>query len=114
MAEQIKTNRPYPIQLRLRDGHSATIRVMEPEDADKIIEFAKDLPADDLLFLRTDITDRNAVNSWVDGIKNGNTLTLLAEVDGELAPSATVHLAQARWPLRVGEILIIPSSRFRG
>ena len=75
MAEQIKTNRPYPIQLRLRDGHSATIRVMEPQDADKIIEFAKDLPADDLLFLRTDITDRNVVNSWGDAIKNGNTIT---------------------------------------
>ena len=44
MAEQIKTNRPYPIQLKLRDGRSAVIRVMEPRDLDKIVEFAKDLP----------------------------------------------------------------------
>ena len=27
MSEQIKTNRPYPIQLKLRDGHNAVIRV---------------------------------------------------------------------------------------
>src|SRR5208283_3681773 len=32
MSEQIKTNRPYPIQLKLRDGHNAVIRVMEPGD----------------------------------------------------------------------------------
>ncbi len=114
MAEQIKTNRPYPIQLRLRDGRSATIRVMEPDDLDKIVEFAKDLPADDLLFLRTDITDRSAVQQWIDNIRNGHTITLLAEVDGELAAYASVHLDQARWTRRVGEIRVMTSSRYRG
>ncbi len=114
MAEQIKTNRPYPIQLKLRDGRSAVIRVMEPRDLDKIIEFAKDLPADDLLFLRTDITDRNQVKSWVDNIKAGHTITLLAEIEDELAAYASVHLDQARWTRRVGEIRVMTSSRFRG
>jgi L-amino acid N-acyltransferase YncA len=114
MAEQIKTNRPYPIQLKLRDGHSATIRLMEPDDLDEIVDFAKGLPADDLLFLRTDITDRHVVKAWVDAIKNGHTITLLAEVDGELAAYASVHLDQARWTRRVGEIRIITSSRYRG
>lgn len=114
MAEQIKTNRPYPMQLKLRDGRSATIRIMGPADLDKIVEFAKDLPADDLLFLRTDITDRNAVKIWVDNIKNGHTITLLAEIDGELAAYASVHLEQARWTRRVGEIRVMTSSRYRG
>ena len=114
MAEQIKTNRPYPTQLKLRDGRSAVIRVMEPGDLDKIVEFAKDLPADDLLFLRTDITDRNQVKSWIDNIKAGITITLLAEIDTELAAYASVHLDQARWTRRVGEIRVMTSSRFRG
>ena len=114
MAEQIKTNRPYPIQVQLRDGRSAPIRVMQPADLDQIVEFAKQLPADDLLFLRTDITDRNVVKQWIDNIKNGHTITLLAEIDGELAAYASVHLDQARWTRRVGEIRIITSPRFRG
>lgn len=114
MAEQIKTNRPYPIQVKLRDGRSATIRLMEPGDLDAIIEFAKSLPADDLLFLRTDITDRNVVKQWVDAIRNGHTITLLAEIDGEMAAYASVHLEQARWTRRVGEIRINTSPRFRG
>jgi RimJ/RimL family protein N-acetyltransferase len=114
MAEQIKSNRPYPIQLKLRDGHSATIRLMQPDDLDKIVDFARSLPADDLLFLRTDITDRHVVKQWVDNIKNGHTITLLAEVDGELAAYASVHLDQARWTRHIGEIRVITSSRFRG
>ena len=114
MSEQIKPNRPYPIQLKLRDGRQASIRVMDPNDLDKIVEFAKDLPADDLLFLRTDITDRNVVKQWVDNIRHGNTITLLAEIDGDIAAYASVHLDQARWTRRVGEIRIITSSRYRG
>jgi L-amino acid N-acyltransferase YncA len=113
MAEQIKPNRPYPIQIKLRDGKSAAIRLMEPKDVDQIVEFAKTLPADDLLFLRTDITDRAVVKQWADAIKNGHTITLLAEVDGDLAAYASVHLEQARWTRRVGEIRIITSSRYR-
>ena len=114
MSEQIKTNRPYPTQIKLRDGHSATIRLMEPDDLDKIIDFAKELPTDDLLFLRTDITDRNVVKQWIDNIRHGHTITLLAEVDNDLAAYASVHLEQARWTRRVGEIRIITSSRYRG
>lgn len=114
MSEQIKTNRPYPTQIKLRDGHSVTIRLMEPTDVDKIVEFAKDLPADDLLFLRTDITDRNMVKNWVDNIKHGHTITLMAEIDDELAAYASVHLEQARWTRRVGEIRVMTSSRYRG
>jgi len=113
MAEQIKTNRPYPIQVKLRDGRGASIRVMEPSDLDTIVKFAKELPADDLLFLRTDITDRNVVKQWIDNIKNGNTITLLAEIDGELAAYASVHLDQARWTRHIGEIRVITSSRYR-
>ena len=114
MAEQIKPNRPYPIQIKLRDGKTASLRLMEPKDVDKIIEFAKNLPADDLLFLRTDITDRAVVKQWADAIRAGQTLTLLAEVDDELAAYGSVHLEQARWTRRVGEIRIITSSSFRG
>ncbi|MGA7870263.1 MAG: GNAT family N-acetyltransferase [Candidatus Binatus sp.] len=114
MPEQIKTNRPYPIQIKLRDGHTAVIRVMEPDDLDKVLEFAKDLPADDLLFLRLDITDRKVVQQWVDNIRDGHTITLLAEIDGDLAAYASVHLDQARWTRRVGEIRIMTASRYRG
>ena len=114
MTEQIKTNRPYPIQLKLRDGRSAAIRVMESSDLDRIIDFARNLPSDDLLFLRTDITDRNVVQQWVDNIKHGNTITLLAEVDGELAAYASVHLDQARWTRRVGEIRVQVGASYRG
>ena len=114
MAEQIKTNRPYPIQLKLRDGRSAVIRVMEPRR-----------PRQDRRICQGPARRRppvpphryhrpRSVKSWVDNIKDGHTITLLAEIDDELAAYASVHLDQARWTRRVGELRVMTSSRFRG
>ena len=114
MAEQIKTNRPYPTQVKLQGDRAVKLRLMEANDLEKMLAFAANLPADDLLFLRTDITDRNVVKQWIDNIKHGHTVTLLAEIDGEIAAYASVHMDQARWTRRVGEIRINASSRFRG
>jgi ribosomal protein S18 acetylase RimI-like enzyme len=104
----------YPIKVKLRDGREATVRIMEPSDRDAILKFAAKLPGDDLLFLRTDITDKEVIKGWVDNVKSGNTVTLLAEIDGDLAAYASVHVDSARWTRRVGEIRVLASPRARG
>ncbi len=114
MAHKGRNGHPFPIKFKLRDGRDATIRLMEASDKDAIVKFASSLPADDLLFLRTDITDKDVVKQWIDNIKAGHTVTLLAEVDGAIAAYASVHLDQARWTRRVGEIRINASPKFRG
>ncbi len=52
------SHEPFPKQIKLSDGTEVTIRRMEPDDQEKILAFAAKLPEQDLLFLRTDITDR--------------------------------------------------------
>jgi L-amino acid N-acyltransferase YncA len=114
MANKGNSHEAFPKQVKLSDGTEVTIRLMEPQDQDKILTFASRLPEEDLLFLRTDITDRQVVKQWADNIKQGHTVTLLAEVGGEVAAYASVHLEQARWTRRVGEIRVNGSQRFRG
>ncbi len=104
----------YPKQIKLSDGTEITVRRMVPEDQEKILGFAAQLPEEDLLFLRTDITDPQVVKQWADNVKRGHTVTLLAELNGEVAGYASVHLEQARWTRRVGEIRIIAGRQLRG
>ena len=94
----------YARELKLSDGRHVSLRLMEATDKQKILSFAQSLPPDDLLFLRTDITEPSLVNEWVGNLEKGTTITLLAEVDGKLAGYASLHLDQARWTRRVGEI----------
>ncbi len=52
---------------------------MTPADSHRIVTFARSLPEDDLLFLRTDITKAFVVMLWGQNIKAGLTVTVLAE-----------------------------------
>jgi L-amino acid N-acyltransferase YncA len=86
---------------------------MTASDADRIMAFARALPADDLLFLRTDITDPGVVAQWVRNLGAGRTITVLAEADGDLAGYASLHYSEINWQRHLGEIRLQAGSRFR-
>ncbi len=74
--------REYPRAIRLKDGTQMTLRLMTPADAGAIASFARSLPEDDLLFLRMDITDPEAVAHWMRNLEAGLTTTVIAETGG--------------------------------
>lgn len=114
MAERGNSLDPNPKQVKLADGTEVTIRPMDPKDQDEILKFSSEIPEEDLLFLRNDITDPAVVKEWAENLKSGRTVTLLAEIGGELVAYASIHMAQARWMRRVGEIRLNALPRWRG
>jgi len=108
-----KTEREYPRSVTLRDKTAAAFRLMTRKDADALLAFACELPADDLLFLRTDITDPDVIDQWVRDLKEGRTVTVLADVNGEIAGYASLHHNAVTWQRHVGEIRIQVGSRYR-
>jgi L-amino acid N-acyltransferase YncA len=100
-----------PQFLRLKPGgapqmRQIPLRLMGTEDKAKILQFARGLPEEDLLFLRTDITDPATVDDWIKDIEQGTTVTLLAEPDAALAGYASLHVNPLRWTRKIGEISI--------
>jgi len=73
-------------------------------DKSKILKFADGLPDEDLLFLRSDISDPAAVDDWIKDIERGTTVTLLAEPEDVLAGYASLHVNPLRWTHKIGEI----------
>jgi L-amino acid N-acyltransferase YncA len=104
----------YARELKLSDGRRVSLRLMEAADKQRVLSFARSLPPDDLLFLRTDITEPALVDEWIGNLEKGTTVTVLADVDGELAGYASLHLEQARWTRRVGEIRVQVAVAYRG
>jgi L-amino acid N-acyltransferase YncA len=104
----------YPKQIQLPDGQQITLRMMEAGDRNRVLRFARSLPPDDLLFLRTDITEPAIVDAWIAALQAGTTVTVLADAPQELAGYASLHLEQARWTRRVGEIRVQVEPAFRG
>ena len=104
----------YPREITVGDDRTVTVRLMGKSDRDRIVEFARSLPADDLLFLRRDITDPKVVDEWVRDIERGRTVTVLAEKDGELLAYASLLLHETFWGRHMGEIRVLVRPDYRG
>jgi L-amino acid N-acyltransferase YncA len=105
----------YPKRVTLSDGRVAEIRPMQRADRDRVLEFARALPEEDLLFLRVDLTQADVVDQWIRDLESGGSTSLLAILpDGALGGYATVHRNPARWTRRVGEIRVNVARSARG
>jgi RimJ/RimL family protein N-acetyltransferase len=103
----------YPWTTTLKDKR-ITLRLMQPDDRDRLMEFAKSLPEDDLLFLVVDITRPEALDQWVHNINAGLIKTVLAEADGKLIGHGTLSHNALQWTRHLGEIVLLLSPDFRG
>ena len=104
----------YPRKVPLRGDYSAQLRLMNAGDGDGMLAFARALPADDLLFLRSNITEPAAVDGWLANIADGRTITVLGLTSDEITGYASVHLNQAEWMRHVGEIRLLTGTTLRG
>jgi L-amino acid N-acyltransferase YncA len=112
--KNIEASLIYPREARLRNGQVVSLRLMNEGDQQRLLNFARSLPPDDLLFLRTDITDPAIIDAWVQNIAEGRSVTVLADLDARVAGYASIHTEGARWTRRVGEIRVQVGADYRG
>ena len=113
-ARPAEIRRSYPRSVTLNDGSSLRLRPMVPGDIHRVLAFARSLPADDLMFLRVDITRMIVVMQWAEKIKAGLTVTLLAEKDREVVGYASLHHDQVSWQRHLGDLRIQVGPEYRG
>jgi RimJ/RimL family protein N-acetyltransferase len=113
MAREADPLERYPQRIALTDGTKVEVRAMTPDDGPRILAFASALPDEDLLFLRVDITEPAGVEEWIDNLRNGLSVSLLALEGEAVVGYASVHRNPARWTRRVGELRVNVGPRFR-
>jgi L-amino acid N-acyltransferase YncA len=115
MAKQSASKRKYPWTTDIK-GAKVTLRLMKPEDKDALLEFAQSLPEDDLLFLAIDITQSEAVDTWLRHIEAGHLHTILVEADNKLVGHGSLLHEEQVWTRHLGGmiLLICPEMRGRG
>jgi len=113
-AHELEASLIYPREVSLRNGHNVSLRLMEAGDRQNLLNFARSLPPDDLLFLRTDITEPKTIEAWINNIEEGTTITVIAELNGGVAGYASLHTDGARWTRLVGEVRVQVGVDHRG
>lgn len=105
--------RTYPTT-RKAGNKDVTLRLMTGADKAGILAFARGLPEHDLLFLRRDITQEDAVDDWVREMNSGEIMTILAIHGSDVVGYATVHRSLLRWTAHVAELRVMVGESMRG
>jgi RimJ/RimL family protein N-acetyltransferase len=113
MAKESATKRKYPWKTKI-DGAEYTLRLMTAEDKAAMLEFARSLPEDDLLFLAIDITEERAVDDWIRRLKDENLHTILVEKNGRLVGHGSLLHEEQVWTRHLGGMILLLSPEVRG
>lgn len=103
---------PHSEQLQ---GYTVEYRLMTPDDRDKLLAFTRTLPKEDLMFLRMDVTKPEVIDHWVDNIRHGATITVLAfDTDHNVIGYGSLHHNKMTWTRHLGELRMLASPEYRG
>jgi RimJ/RimL family protein N-acetyltransferase len=95
----------WPRTIVLRAGEEVRVRPMVPADAPTMVQFFRDLPPEDRLFLRNDVTRPDVVERFVRNEEH--VLALVAEQHGRIVASATLQRERYGWMTHVGELRLV-------
>ena len=113
MASQTTKKRTYPWKIKI-DGKNVTLRLLTADDKKVVLDFARSLPEDDLLFLSFDITDEDFINAWAKRVESEKWHTILVEIDGKLVGHGSLMRTDQVWSRHLGEIILLLSPEVRG
>ena len=80
----------YQKEVKLRDGTKVLIRPMVAGDKDALYEFFKQVPREEVRYLRDDVGSREIVENWAAKLDYAKTLPIVALKDD--SPIAHVHI----------------------
>jgi RimJ/RimL family protein N-acetyltransferase len=86
---------------------------MEKTDGPLLERFFRQIPSEDLQFLKDDVTDPAVIARWVENLDLERVFPLLALVDGEVVGDATLHRSLVGWSRHVAEVRVVVALAFR-
>jgi N-acetylglutamate synthase-like GNAT family acetyltransferase len=105
----------YPRTMEIARGE-VSLALMSRDDEAQMLQFARSLPAHDLLFLRRNITHPKVLSAWSSEIEAGSIVSLIAREAGNIVGCSAVVRDELSFSPHVGElrVLVSPQGRDRG
>lgn len=92
-----------------------TRRLMAPSDEASVLAFTRALPPHDLLFVRRDVTNPKVVSAWMQGMREGQNVAVVATNDAEeIVGCAALFRDTLSWSPHVGDIRVLIAPGLRG
>ncbi|MEK7439286.1 MAG: GNAT family N-acetyltransferase [Chloroflexota bacterium] len=110
IAEQSLTT--YRNLITLKDGARVLLRLLTPDDRQRLIDLFAPVSSDDAKYLRNKVSNEEMVGQWVDDMNYSRVLPLVAVMQDRIVGDATLHFGEG--PRRhIGEVRIFLTKDFR-
>ncbi len=103
----------YPKTIALEKDFSVTLRPLLKEDEQALWEYFRNMPLEDRLCLKEDVTDPKVIENWIYSLDYDHVLPLIALNLGRIVGDATLHFSPIGWTKHQGEIRLTTDSHFR-
>lgn len=104
----------YPVTSKVNDELPCEIRVLQPDDEDRIRQLYLAVPKHERLFIKEKLTDGHVFHEWCNHIDVDSNLTLLVIHDGQVLAEGTLHQRQGGWKSHIGLVSELTHPDHRG
>jgi len=103
----------YPKSVRLRDDDVYSIRPLRQDDFDAFLTFSREIPPEDRLFLRRDVTDPEVVQKMIAESQSESEVWLIALQEGRIVAQGSIQRPRHGWMRHVGEMRLVVSRDYQ-
>lgn len=96
----------FPQTISLKEGGTVTVRPTTRGDEQALLAFYRELPQEDRLFLKDDVTTESWAERFIQRIERGEAISLMAEQNGTVLAEATLYRPRHGWSTHVGELRV--------
>jgi L-amino acid N-acyltransferase YncA len=107
-----KPAKRYPRSADCKDG-PVQLDLLVPEDRERLLVFADELPEHDLLFLKRNIREPKVVDAWLSSVAAGDIYSITASRDGKILGCTALLSDKLSWSAHVGELRVLVASEMR-
>jgi L-amino acid N-acyltransferase YncA len=103
----------YPKNISLQDGSEIILRLFTNKDKTQLEQFFKDLPIEDRLYLKEDITSASAAERWVEDLDHNNIYPLVITLKNKLIACGKLKFFGEGWMRNIAETRIIVAKEYQ-
>jgi GNAT superfamily N-acetyltransferase len=104
----------FPVNLKLRDGTAASVRLLGARDEQRLRSFLLRVPEVERLFIKQSLSNPTTVREWCLHPDFERNLSLLMLHKSQIIGLATLHQRLGGWKRHIGAISMLTHPEYRG